>query len=72
MKKLILLLVCIFAVGLSKNFAQQNLKPNIVFIAVDDLKPILGAYGNKIVKTPNISNYKFECHNIYCFIAFLI
>ena len=29
-------------------------KPNILFIAVDDLKPILGCYGNEIVKTPNI------------------
>jgi arylsulfatase A-like enzyme len=29
-------------------------KPNILFIAVDDLKPILGCYGNKLVKTPNI------------------
>lgn len=29
-------------------------KPNILFIAVDDLKPILGCYGNTLVKTPNI------------------
>jgi iduronate 2-sulfatase len=29
-------------------------KPNILFIAVDDLRPDLGCYGNKIVKTPNI------------------
>ena len=29
-------------------------KPNILFIAVDDLKPLLGCYGNTIVKTPNI------------------
>jgi arylsulfatase A-like enzyme len=29
-------------------------RPNILFIAVDDLKPILGCYGNKLVKTPNI------------------
>jgi len=28
-------------------------KPNILFIAVDDLKPDLGCYGNTIVKTPN-------------------
>ena len=27
---------------------------NILFIAVDDLKPILGCYGNKLIKTPNI------------------
>jgi len=37
-------------------FAQKKAasKPNILFIAVDDLKPILGCYGNTLVKTPNI------------------
>ncbi len=34
--------------------AQQSFKPNILFIAIDDLKPELGCYGNTIVKTPNI------------------
>lgn len=29
-------------------------KPNILFIAIDDLKPLIGAYGNTLVKTPNI------------------
>jgi arylsulfatase A-like enzyme len=29
-------------------------KQNILFIAVDDLKPILGCYGDKTIKTPNI------------------
>ena len=29
-------------------------KPNILFIVVDDLKPLLGCYGNTMVKTPNI------------------
>ncbi len=34
--------------------AQQQSKPNILFIAIDDLKPILGCYGNTMIKTPNI------------------
>lgn len=29
-------------------------KPNILFIAVDDLRPILGCYGNNFIKTPHI------------------
>jgi uncharacterized sulfatase len=29
-------------------------KYNVLFIAVDDPRPELGVYGNKIIKTPNI------------------
>lgn len=32
----------------------KDQKMNVLFIAVDDLKPILGCYGNKLIKTPNI------------------
>jgi arylsulfatase A-like enzyme len=31
---------------------KKKEKPNILFIVVDDLKPVLGIYGNKQVKTP--------------------
>jgi iduronate 2-sulfatase len=44
-------LVCIPAVAQKSEVKQ---KPNVLFIAVDDLKPILGCYGDKIIKTPNI------------------
>jgi arylsulfatase A-like enzyme len=35
-------------------FAQKKEKSNVLFIAIDDLKPILGCYGNKLIHTPNI------------------
>jgi arylsulfatase A-like enzyme len=35
-------------------FGQKTQKPNVLFIAIDDLKPILGCYGDKLIKTPNI------------------
>ena len=51
------LLPILFLIAIS-NFVvaqkKQAQKPNILFIAVDDLKPLLGCYGNTLVKTPNI------------------
>jgi iduronate 2-sulfatase len=49
-------MILVFAIASSFVSAQkkQQSKPNILFIAVDDLKPILGCYGNSLVKTPNI------------------
>lgn len=34
--------------------AADNPKYNVLFIAVDDLRPELGCYGNKVIKTPHI------------------
>ena len=50
MKQLITV-VCLF-VCLST--AQATDKPNILFIAIDDLRPELGCYGSKIAVTPNL------------------
>ncbi|MDE3741023.1 sulfatase [Maribacter polysaccharolyticus] len=33
---------------------QLAKKPNILFLSIDDLRPDLGSYGNKEIKTPNI------------------
>ena len=37
-----------------QSIAQSKKRPNVLFIAVDDLKPELGCFGNKMIKTPNI------------------
>lgn len=34
--------------------AQASDKPNILFISVDDLKPSIGAFGDKVAVTPNM------------------
>ncbi|WP_198840434.1 sulfatase [Aureibaculum flavum] len=58
--KLLSLMVCSFMFGLSackqhKEIASGKVeRPNILFIPIDDLRPDLGAYGNTVVKSPNI------------------
>lgn len=47
MKRLLMSLLLLSTAALAE-------KPNILFIAVDDLKPMLGCYGDPDIKTPNI------------------
>ena len=55
MKRLIKSIVFASALFLiSKSTLAQQDKPNVLFVAVDDLKPILGCYGDALIKTPNI------------------
>src|SRR5687768_2391524 len=34
--------------------AQDNKRPNVLFIFVDDLRPEIGVYGNNVIKTPQL------------------
>ena len=49
-------LLLIWAAILTPSHAEESSKrrPNVLFIAVDDLRPELGCYGNPIIKSPNI------------------
>lgn len=50
--KFISKIITLTSILLSSLMAAE--KPNILFIAVDDLKPDLGCYGAEVVKTPNL------------------
>ncbi|TWU03347.1 sulfatase [Neorhodopirellula pilleata] len=52
-----LILICVLVVteGVSCTIARaRSPKPNVLFIAVDDLKPVLGCYGDPTAITPSI------------------
>ena len=49
-------LLVVLAGGLlaAASFAAEIRRPNVLFIAVDDLRPELGCYGKDYIKSPNI------------------
>lgn len=48
-------------IGVALLFAEVSLgrspQPNIVFIAIDDLRPALGCYGDPLTKSPNLDQF---------------
>ncbi len=66
--KRIFILITLITFSLS-SFSQ---KKNILFITVDDLKPLIGAYGDEFAITPNIDRIASDgfvlatirCHTI--------
>ena len=53
-KKSIYIMAVILAVFTTSTLNAQKAKKNILFIAIDDMKPILGAYGDDFAISPNI------------------
>ncbi len=54
MKYIAYLTVATLLGSCSLSFAAEPPKPNVLLICVDDLKPLLGCYGDKLVKSPSI------------------
>jgi len=57
--------------GCRKDSGTANQKLNVLFIAVDDLRPELGCYGKDYMHTPNIDQLAsegraFRNHFVYC------
>ena len=53
----------------TSNAARAFKKPNILFIAIDDLRPELGCYGSEIAITPNldsIAKHGLPFNRAYC------
>ena len=50
--KQLVLIPCLLGIAIVSPFAAE--KPNVLLLLVDDLKPAIGAYGDKFAKTPNI------------------
>ncbi|KZS38833.1 iduronate-2-sulfatase [Aquimarina aggregata] len=62
-----LTLVLLFACNTEQ--IEERKKPNILFIAIDDLRPELGAYGSQLAVSPNIDKLASQgllFENAYC------
>ena len=60
MKHSLHLLVALCAAGTLHAAESSPPRPNVLFIAVDDLRPDLGCYGNDYIKSPNIDRIAKE------------
>jgi arylsulfatase A-like enzyme len=54
MKTFLHLILALVATSLIHAADSAPVRPNILFIAVDDLRPEFGAYGADYIKSPNL------------------
>lgn len=60
MKKLLFLTFLLPFISCTQAKVEKMVKPNVLFIIVDDLRPQLGAYGLEQIKSPNIDKLASE------------
>ncbi|WP_420603188.1 sulfatase [Flagellimonas sp.] len=69
---ILLCIIIILAAGCKRNKGvdQQVLnKFNVLFVSIDDLRPQLGSYGDKVVKSPNLDQFAKDAvrfNRAYC------
>jgi arylsulfatase A-like enzyme len=66
---LLFVFLTLTAFGKDEADKKNKKRPNILFLVVDDLKPVLGCYGNTDVKTPDIDRLAKKgvvFQNAYC------
>jgi iduronate 2-sulfatase len=65
-------MLCIAVFSLFQAYSQREKKQNILFIAIDDMRPYIASYGNPQLKTPHLDKLASESvqfENAYCNIA---
>ncbi len=60
MRHLLWLLLVLVSCNSNRETNRPLLQPNILFIAVDDLRPELGCYGKELISSPNIDRLAAE------------
>ena len=60
MRKLPVMLFMVVTYWMTLGCEQKELPPNVLFIAIDDLRPELGCYGNPNAQTPTLDKLAAE------------